>query len=91
MKGNISGTKSFSSSLTKRTLAAKPAPPKIGDFDEDEEGSMNGFDESSSSSSDSSQDSSPDSSSDSESEEECRGDALEQFRVEEVIRISRTV
>ena len=68
MKGNISGTKSFSSSLTKRTLAAKPAPPKIGDFDEDEEGSMNGFDESSSSSSSSSSDSSSDSESDDESE-----------------------
>ena len=52
-------------------------------FHENEEGSNNSCDESSSSSSSSS--------SDSESEEECRGDALEQFRVEEVIRISRTV
>ena len=47
------------------------------------EDSMNSFDESSSSSSDSS--------SDSESEDECVGDALEQFRVQEVIRISKTL
>ena len=48
-------------------------------------GSVNSFDESSSYSSSSNSDSSLDS----ESEEECRGDALEQFRVQEVIRISR--
>ena len=50
-------------------------------------GSVNSFDESSSSSSSSSSDSSLDS----ESEEECGGDALEQFRVQEVIRISKTL
>ena len=50
-------------------------------------GSVNSFDESSSYSSSSSSDSSLDS----ESEEECSGDALEQFRVQEVIRISKTL
>ena len=50
-------------------------------------GSVNSFDESSSYSSSSSSDSSLDS----ESEEECVGDALEQFRVQEVIRISKTL
>ena len=50
-------------------------------------GSVNSFDESSSYSSSSSSDSSLDS----ESEEECGGDALEQFRVQEVIRISKTL
>ena len=49
-------------------------------------GSVNSFDESSSYSSSSSSHSSLDS----ESEEECEGDALEQFRVQEVIRISKT-
>ena len=50
-------------------------------------GSVNSFDESSSSSSSYNSDSSLDS----ESEEECVGDALEQFRVQEVIRISKTL
>ena len=50
-------------------------------------GSVNSFDESSSSSSSYNSDSSLDS----ESEDECSGDALEQFRVQEVIRISKTL